>query len=158
MSEIAIETLINAPIQRCFDLSRSIDLHIESSKNTQEKAIDGKKEGLIELNEFVKWEAVHFHLRFYLTVKITKFDSPVMFTDEMINGNFKSMKHEHHFSMINTGTLMKDVFKYELPYGLLGYITDNLFLYSYLKNFLTERNKFIKEAAETERWKVFLKH
>ena len=117
MTEIIIETLINAPLERCFDLSRSIDLHIESSGDTKEKAIEGRKEGLIELNEIVKWEAVHFHFKLFLTVRVTKFDRPNLFVDEMIKGNFKKMKHEHYFSPVNDSTIMKDFLSYEVPFG-----------------------------------------
>jgi hypothetical protein len=60
MPKIELTTHINAPIGRVFDLSRSIDLHMESTKKTGEKAIAGKTSGLIELGETVIWRAKHF--------------------------------------------------------------------------------------------------
>ena len=54
-----------------FDLSRSIDFHMESASKTQERAIEGKTCGLIELGETVTWEAVHFGVKQQLTTKIT---------------------------------------------------------------------------------------
>ncbi|WP_421978731.1 hypothetical protein [Roseivirga seohaensis] len=53
MPVIRIETIIKAPVQRCFDLSRSIDLHQISTIETKERAIAGKTSGLIGLNETV---------------------------------------------------------------------------------------------------------
>ena len=76
MPTIKLETHINAPIQLCFDLSTSIDLHKISTAATNEKAIAGTTEGLINLNECVTWEATHFGIRQQLTTKITGFDSP----------------------------------------------------------------------------------
>ncbi|WP_245856885.1 SRPBCC family protein [Mucilaginibacter auburnensis] len=62
---------INAPIKKCFDFARSIDLHIESTKQTGEKAIAGKTSGLIGLGETVTWRAQHFGVWQNLTTKIT---------------------------------------------------------------------------------------
>ncbi|WP_461450862.1 hypothetical protein [Mucilaginibacter sp.] len=45
MATITLNTQINAPIEKVFDLSRSIDLHIESTKQTGEQAIAGAQAG-----------------------------------------------------------------------------------------------------------------
>ncbi|MGZ3777717.1 MAG: hypothetical protein ACXVI9_09040 [Mucilaginibacter sp.] len=42
MPKIELLTEINASIEMVFDLGRSIDLHMESTKQTGEKAIAGK--------------------------------------------------------------------------------------------------------------------
>ncbi|MFT5512607.1 MAG: hypothetical protein ACI8SE_001005 [Bacteroidia bacterium] len=60
MSTITVKTHINAPTERVFDLSRSIDLHQISTQQPSEKAIGGKTSGLIGLNETVTWKAKHF--------------------------------------------------------------------------------------------------
>ena len=60
MTSIYLSTKIKASRDIVFDISRNIDLHIESAGRTEEKAIDGKTTGLIGLNEFVTWEAKHF--------------------------------------------------------------------------------------------------
>jgi hypothetical protein len=48
MTKIYLETFVNAPIERVFDLARSIDLHKLSTKGTKEEAIAGKTTGLID--------------------------------------------------------------------------------------------------------------
>ncbi len=53
MPRIILDTWINAPVERCFDLARSIDLHKISTEQTNEKAISGVTSGLIGLNETV---------------------------------------------------------------------------------------------------------
>ena len=42
MPVIEIETTVRAPIDRIFDLSRSIDLHVASTAQTGERAVAGK--------------------------------------------------------------------------------------------------------------------
>lgn len=48
-----LKTFIDAPVERCFDLARSIDLHKISLEHTNEKAVAGKTAGLIEPGESV---------------------------------------------------------------------------------------------------------
>lgn len=156
MPTIELETFIKADIEICFDLARSIDLHTISTSKTNEKAIDGRTKGLIEANEFVTWEATHFGVRQRLTSKITAFEKPFHFRDEQSKGTFKSIKHDHYFEKKNDGTLMKDVFVYEAPFGFIGRIVEQLILTNYLKKFLVERNAIIKEYAETDLYKTLL--
>jgi ligand-binding SRPBCC domain-containing protein len=146
--KIELTTHINAPIEKVFDLSRSIDLHMESTKQTGEKAIAGKTSGLIGLGETVTWRAKHFGIWQTLTSKITEFDKPNFFVDEMVQGAFKCIRHEHHFIKANDHTIMKDVFVYESPLGILGRLFNWLILTRYMTKLLKERNRVIKEAAE----------
>ena len=81
----------------CFDLSRSIDLHQISTSKSKEYVIGGRKAGLIELGEVVTWRAKHFGIWQNLTAKITEFDRPKRFSDEMVKGAFKKFKHDHIF-------------------------------------------------------------
>jgi len=148
MPKIELSTVINAPIEVCFDLARSIDLHMESTKQTGEKAIAGKVSGLIGLGETVAWQAKHFGIRQTLTSKITRFEYPNYFTDEMVSGAFKSFRHDDLFSSVDGQTIMKDVFDFESPLGMLGKLANFIFLTRYMRNLLEIRNKVIKEAAE----------
>lgn len=83
MPKIEITTEINSTLEICFDLARSIDLHKISTAKTNEQAIAGRTTGLIELNESVTWEATHFGIKQKLTSKITAFDRPFYFRDEL---------------------------------------------------------------------------
>ena len=63
MPLIELQTEINSTIEICFDLSRSIDLHKISTAKTNETATDGVTKGLINLNQFVTWQARHFGVK-----------------------------------------------------------------------------------------------
>ncbi len=149
MIKIYLETFINADIRKVFDLSRNIDFHQKSTAKTNEKAIAGKTSGLIELGETVTWRAKHLGFYQNLTTKITEMENPKMFTDIMIEGTFKSMKHQHIFKEKEGKTLMIDIFEFESPFGNLGKLFNKIFLKNYLKKFLIERNRMIKEIAES---------
>lgn len=153
MPIINLQTEINAHIQRCFDLSRSIDLHIITTKKTREKAIAGKTTGLIQLNDTVTWEAKHFGIRQQLTSRISQYRSPEVFVDEMVKGAFKRIYHEHWFKEMDGKTTMTDIFDYTAPMGILGKFAGKLFLSNYMRGFLLKRNQIIKEFAETDKWK-----
>lgn len=157
MPKIQLETKISASIEIVFDLSRSIDLHKISTKHTKEEAVAGKTSGLIELDEFVTWRAKHFGLTQNLTSKITNFNRPAFFADEMLEGAFKRFRHEHHFKQEGNQTIMIDIFDYESPFGILGKLADFLFLEKYLHGLLSKRNAIIKEFATSEKWKEVLK-
>jgi ligand-binding SRPBCC domain-containing protein len=156
MPTIHLTTFVAAPAQRVFDLARSIDLHRKSMAESGEEAIAGTTSGLIGLNETVTWKAKHLRRVRILKSKITAMNPPLSFTDEMVQGDFKSLRHEHHFKKIDNGTLLIDIFIYESPYGGLGRLADRLFLTRYMKNLLERRNKTIKEYAESEKWKFIL--
>ncbi len=156
MPSIHLTTFIAAPIQRVFDLSRSINLHKISTAHTNEEAIAGITSGLINKNETVTWRAKHlFKTRTYTSI-ISEMLSPNFFVDEMQKGDFKSLKHEHHFKQVDNGTIMIDILNFESPYGIIGKWFNNIYLKNYLQKFIVQRNVVIKQYAETEKWKSIL--
>lgn len=157
MPRIYLETRISTPVEIVFDLSRSIDLHKISTEHTKEEAIAGKTSGLIALNETVTWRAKHLGFTQNLTSKITDFNYPFFFADEMTQGAFKEFRHEHRFERHENTTLMIDVFTYQSPLGSFGKLADFVFLKKYLSNLLERRNLIIKDFAETEKWQKVLK-
>jgi ligand-binding SRPBCC domain-containing protein len=149
MPVIRVETSINASAEICFDLSRSIDLHLDSTADTGERAIAGVTSGLIGLNEQVTWRAHHVWWQ-ELTSKITAYDRPIYFCDEMQKGFFKYFKHDHFFDETNGTTIMRDEISFQSPFGPFSIIPDNLILKNYLTSFLRKRNDLIKEIAESK--------
>ena len=109
---------IKAPINICFNLARSIDLHKISTPGGNEKAIAGVTSGLIGLNQEVTWEAIHFGITQTLRSRITAYQFPTYFRDEMIEGPFKMIRHDHRFEKSNGSTIMRDKFEFESPMGL----------------------------------------
>ena len=156
MPKIHLTSFIAAPIERVFDLSRSINLHQISTASSNEKAIDGVMTGLINKDETVTWQAMHLFKKRQFTSKITEMKSPDFFIDEMVKGDFASFHHEHHFKATDNGTIMIDIINFETPYGKIGKMANAIFLKKYLEKFLIKRNEVIKDYAETQKWKTIL--
>ena len=157
MVTIELETVVDAPPERVFDLSRSIDLHRASAGHTGEEAVAGRTSGLIGLGESVTWRARQFGVRQRLTTRISGYDRPRWFRDEMVRGAFAWFIHDHHFDASpGGGTRMRDVFRFAAPLGPLGWAAERLVLRRYMTRFLQHRNAEIKRTAESEEWREYL--
>ena len=155
MVRIELATLIKGPIERCFDLARSIDLHVTSTDWTRERAISGTTSGLIEKNQEVTWRGSHFGIYLQHTSRITEFNRPHYFQDCMVRGAFQWFCHDHHFRIAENGTVMTDLRQFRAPLGVLGLMAQPL-LERHMRNLLNHRNECIKRTAEGEAWRQFL--
>lgn len=156
MPLLHLETFIKAPAGVVFDLSRSVDLHKTSMQNHNEEIIDGVRQGLMNKGDTVTWRAKHLFRNRTLKVQLTELVAPTFFADEMLKGDFKKMRHEHSFEEVAGGTVMRDHFYFESPFGIAGKIINVLFLREYMKRLLLKRNGEIKRIAETYLYKEFL--
>ena len=148
MVTIRVVTLIRAPIQRCFDAARDLDLHTKSLAHTNEVAVAGRTSGLIEMGEEVTWRGRHFGVTQHFTSKITAFDPPRHFRDTMQRGAFKSFVHDHYFESTGDVTTMTDVLAFCAPLGILGRIAEKLVLTRYLERLLESRGAAIRDEVE----------
>jgi ligand-binding SRPBCC domain-containing protein len=157
MIELHETTLIHAPVERCFDLARSIEVHLLGNTHSGEQATAGTCTGLIGPGQQVTWRARHFGVRQHLTSAITAFDPPTYFQDTMLRGAFHSMQHDHHFRGLSDGTTeMRDDFRFSAPLGPLGWLAERIALRRYMRNLLIERNLVIKQVAESNAWQKYL--
>ncbi len=147
MPTIRIVTKIAAPVETCFDLSRSIDLHLESMVASRERAVAGVTSGLIEDGQEVSWEAHHLGVRWRMTSRITAFDRPHRFVDEMVRGPFALFRHEHRFEADGDGTVMTDTVELKMGWGPLRPLAE-VCAGAYLRRLIVIRNAAIKGRAE----------
>ncbi len=103
---------------------------------------------MLQLGDEVTWEATHLYVRQRLTSRITAFERPHMFTDEMQSGAFKHLRHKHTFEARDGGTFLIDELDFASPFSVIGNIVDWLFLENYMKRFLVLHNDYIKNLAE----------
>ncbi len=155
MVRIELNTTIAAPIERCFDLSRSIDLELASTEGHQQ-AIGGVTSGLIGPGQEVTWSGRHFGLLIRHTSRITAYEFPRYFQDSMLRGVFRSYCHDHSFETSDGNTLMKDAVRFAAPFGILGRPVEWLALDRHMRRLLQQRNLYIKHAAETEQYRKYL--
>lgn len=157
MVELRLQTHIAAPIERCFDLARSIELHLLGTEATGEQAIGGVTSGLIGEGQSVCWRAKHLGIWQQLESKITAYERPSFFQDTMVRGAFRCMQHDHMFQRVDDHhTLMEDRFAFAAPVPIVGRLIEVLVLEGYMRRFLQHRNAILKQAAESDQWKSLL--
>ena len=152
-------TRIRAPIERCFDLARSVEVHLAGNVHSGEQAVaeDGVTSGLIDRGQRVTWRARHFGVAWKLTSEITAMERPVFFQDAMTQGPFGFMNHDHFFRAMSVDeTEMTDVFRFSAPLGFLGRVAESMGIANYMRGLLRERNRVLKQFAESSEWRKYL--
>jgi len=152
-------TVMAAPIERCFDLARSVEVHLAGNEHCGETAVavGGFTSGLIGMGQQVTWRAKHLGVWQRLTSQITAMERPTYFQDTMIRGAFRFMKHDHYFRALpSEETEMRDVFCFAAPLPILGPLAESIFLRRYMRDLLRERNAAIKQIAESSEWQRYL--
>jgi len=150
MPKIIVKTEIDADIDTCFDLARDVGFYYNTLEKFTEIPISGKVTGLMEAGDYVTWETNHLSLMQHLTLKVTEFEKPILFVDEMVRGEFKTYRHEHIFEVDNDKTVMIDKFEFQSPYGIFGKLVDWVFLKRHFKKLIITRNKTLRLYAEAK--------
>jgi ligand-binding SRPBCC domain-containing protein len=156
METIRLATWIDAPVERCFLLSLSVDLHVASARSSRERAIGGVTTGLMSEGETVTFQGHHFGVPLKHTSLIDIARPYSHFRDVMTEGVFKTFEHDHHFAPMDDGTRIRDEIRFEAPLGILGRWATRLFVRRHLAVFLNERNAVIKRVAESDEWQRYL--
>ena len=159
MVSLEAVTIIRAPIERCFDLARSVEVHLAWNVHSGETAVAeaGITSGLISLGQRVTWRAKHFGVWQTLTSGITAMDRPRYFQNTMIQGIFRFMKNDHFFQSLSPEeTEMRNTFCFAAPLPVLGRLAEVVFLRRYMGSLLRERNAVIKAIAESSEWQRYL--
>lgn len=152
-------TLIAAPIERVYHLTRSIDLFQHALKGYGTHAVAGRRSGLLNEHEEVHWASRHLGLNLRLVSQCVEGRLPHVFTVQRSGGVFPRMEHKHIFieqSGLEGGTLMVNQFSYGAPFGALGAFANPLFLKKYIYKLLQLKNSVIKRVAEGDTWRDFL--
>jgi ligand-binding SRPBCC domain-containing protein len=159
MIRIETTTRIRAPIERCFDLARSVEVHLLENIHCgeQARAVNGVTSGLVGLGQRVTWRAKHFGVWHTLTSEIAAIERPRFYENVMVSGPFRSMRHDYWFREESADvTVMTDAYCFAAPIPLLGRVAEILLLRRYMRRLVEERNRVIREVAESEEWRRYL--
>ncbi len=144
---------INAPIERVFDLVRSIEAH-ETTSSIDGRAVAGKTVGLSGLNDVTTWSARFFGLRFQLATRVTSFNPPFSLTESLERGLLLEFGHVYNLKLLESGLVeLEDKFGFRSP---LGALLDAWVLKPVMSRTMSARLNGLKELAETNGWKKFL--
>ncbi|HVF75350.1 MAG TPA: SRPBCC family protein [Acidimicrobiales bacterium] len=141
MPRIYLETVVAAERQLVYDLSLDVDVHMGSTRPSNEQAVLGITHGRMTLHDEVTWKARHFGITWRVRSRITAAEPPTTFTDEMQSGPFRRWCHVHRFEAHPAGTLMVDEVDYAAPVPVPV-------LHGYMVRLLQARNHHIRTLAE----------
>ena len=148
--------LVHAPVDRCFQLSCSLELvHEELGMN----AVSGKTKGLVAGGDVVRWEGWQLGLKHFHVSHISSFERPVFLQDTMLEGRFQSFQHDHHFREVPgkpPSTLLEDELRFSLPFGALGRLVARTVMVPHIRKLMSSRFQRIKRIAEGTDWQRYL--
>ncbi len=144
---------VNAPIERCFLLSTSIDLVRQTLKM---KPVSGKTSGLIQPDDQLLWRGWKFGVPAMHETLITGYTRPTFFQDTMGRGYFRHFQHDHHFHFLDGQTTMWDVVRFSLPFGMPGRIAGKQIVVPHVLNLMQSRFALIKRLAEGDEWRSWI--
>ena len=157
MMTVRHEVRVRAPAGRCFDLARSVDLHVDSSREIGARAIGGRRDGLPGEGDETRWSARFCGVRFAMTTRIEDFSSPGRFGDRLTRGLLRQFAHVYRFEPTpDGGCAMSDELTVEVPFGPLGRLMERLYLARKMRGLVRRRLEHIKRVAEGENWRQYL--
>jgi ligand-binding SRPBCC domain-containing protein len=142
---------VDAPIERCFLLSTSIEIVRETIKLTP-----SVKTGLIHSGDMLWWSGMKFGLPAAHQTLITGYDRPNFFQDTMGHGMFKHFQHDHFFRFVDGQTLMWDIVRFSLPFGLPGREIGRRVVVPHVLDLLLKRFNLLKRIAEGDDWERYI--
>ncbi|HMG07235.1 MAG TPA: SRPBCC family protein [Mucilaginibacter sp.] len=77
--------------------------------------------------------------------EITHIADKQYFVDEQRFGPYALWHHQHHFKEIAGGVLMNDILHYAIPYGVIGRLSNSVFVGNKVKQIFTFREKAIEK-------------
>ncbi len=144
---------VNAPLERCFLLSTSIDL---VRRTLQMRPVEGKTSGLIEDGDQLLWRGWKFGIPAMHETLITGYKRPTFFQDTMGRGYFRHFQHDHHFHFIDGHTIMWDIVRFSLPLGKPGHLVGKQVVVPHVLNLMSSRFAMIKRLAESDDWQQYI--
>jgi len=156
MGFIHITNFIAAPSETVYDLSRHILLQKKAMDKIGVRQLRGVSSGLLSVNDTILWGLRIVNKDFLFSLKVTELNPGHFIQEDMTQGALESFKHMRHFKKIQNGTLVIDEIFYSLPKKVWTPWIDRFFLNGKLHELLRERNKVLKEYAESNKWRALL--
>jgi ligand-binding SRPBCC domain-containing protein len=144
---------INAPIERCFLLSTSIDL---VAQTIGLKPVAGKTSGLVVAGDRVVWRGWKFGLPQRHETLITQYVARRFFRDSMASGRFRTFHHDHEFAELGSQVLLTDTVRFSLPLGFAGRQVGKHVMLPHIRGLVARRFQLLKRIAESDEWRKYL--
>ena len=148
---------VRAPAARCFDLARSVDLHVDSATAIGARAVAGRTGGLSGDGDQTTWSARFFGARFAMTTRVGDCSPPTGFGDRLTRGLLRRFAHVYRFTpRPDGGCTMSDELRLEAPFGPLGRMFEQMYLARKMQTLVRQRLEHIRRVAESDEWRHYL--
>lgn len=147
---------VNAPMDRCFQLSTNLQLVADVLAMEPQPDKGFKAAGMIESGDRINWYGWKFGLPHVHVSHITRFERPAFFQDSMERGRFKRFEHDHQFTQVGDHTLMVDYIRFSMPMGFLGRLVGKYVVLPHMVKLLRTRLAILKRIAEGEEWRKYI--
>jgi ligand-binding SRPBCC domain-containing protein len=148
MQTITQTTLINSTVEELFDFHLDTNnIKLITPKHTKVELIEYEDETYE--GKIVKLKTTRAFIPIYWIVKIEKFQYPNLIVDVAIKSPFAHWEHQHIFTKRGSMCELKDVIKYELPFGIFGKILAP-FIKKDIQNMFEYRHAKTKSLLEKE--------
>jgi ligand-binding SRPBCC domain-containing protein len=154
MFTISDSIFINAPIDRCFLLSTSVEL---VGKTLGMKPLEGKTSGMLVADDRLLWAGWKFGFPQMHESYVTRYERPAFFQDTMGRGRFKRYQHDHYFYEMDERTVLNDKIRFTMPLGFVGRLVGQFVLVPYLSRRLRRRLVLLRKVAQNHKeWRKYL--
>jgi ligand-binding SRPBCC domain-containing protein len=85
--------------------------------------------------------------------RIEAYEPPVGFIDKQLSGPYRLWEHTHEFFEAPEGTRMRDVVRYELPFGPLGALAHTVTVKNLLRRIFDYRRDVIARRFGRQTWR-----
>jgi ligand-binding SRPBCC domain-containing protein len=154
MFTISDSIFINAPIDRCFLLSTSVEL---VGKTLGMKPLEGKTNGMLVADDRLLWAGWKFGFPQMHESYVTRYERPAFFQDTMGRGRFKRYQHDHYFYEMDVRTVLNDKIRFTMPLGFVGRLVGQFVLVPYLSRRLRRRLVLLRKVAQNQKeWRKYL--
>lgn len=144
---------INAPLERCFLLSTSVEF---AGPSFGLRPVSGRTSGHLVLGDTTFWKGSFFGLPQILKITVTAFDEPLFVQQTMAGGPFKRFQHRHHFTEVDGQAFLHDKVHFSLHFGWIGKLVARRLIVPLVARLLRRRFTLLKLAAESEEWRRYL--
>ncbi len=150
--------VIDAPIERCFRLSTSIEV---VGLTLGMRPVEGKLGGIILAGDQLLWRGWKFGLPQMHETLITGYRNPKdgdagFFQDTMGRGRFATFQHDHHFTVVAGRTRLEDELRFSMPLGWAGEMVGRVVMVPHIRGLLRRRFALLKRLAEGDGWREYL--
>lgn len=151
---IEIETLLEAPLEICFNITRNSKDITDSIPPLKNAVIDSTLVNHVALGDrfYIDFSYFKDTLSFTTKYNVIEFVPPLKFSEELTSKIFKEFKYTHEFKQSGNQTLMVDRIEYKMSFGILGKKLNEKFMDEFLRQFV--RNRIVRIQKKVENAKI----